>query len=166
MKNAFSLLLALVLAGVAAIAQTNVSKASSVGTWKLDVEHSDFGSQPAPKSLTLTILKDAPDGLAWRVDIVDDKGQPFSYSWSGAADGTMQPIKGADGREIGKESATRENGALLRHGVEAMDGSTFDGRATMSADGNTITDVVTNKSQDGKTSTMTTVMRRVLEKSK
>ena len=146
-----------------AIAQTNAAKASAIGTWKLDLKQSSFGSEPAPKSVTLNILKDTPETSAWRVDIVDDKGTSVSYSWSGPVDGTQQPLKGADGQVIGKESLKRDGDALLRHGEDPSDGSSFDARATMSADGNTITDVATMKSKDGKTSKTTSVYHRAID---
>ena len=48
----------------------------------------------------------------------------------------------------------------LRHG-DVPDVGTFEARATLSADGNTLTDVETDKSKDGKTVTDTTVYHRV-----
>jgi hypothetical protein len=155
------LVIALVTFGaISALAQTNASKPSAVGTWTLDAAHSDFGSQPAPKSLTLTILKDTDEMSSWRVTGVDDKGKSFAFSWSGPKDGTMQPLKGSDGREMGKESLRVDQSALLRHGEDPTDGSSFDGRATMSDDGNTITDVVTVRMKDGKSTKATNVYRR------
>ena len=126
----------------------------------MDLTQSTFGSEPPPKSLTLSIIKDTPEASAWRVDIVDTAGKSVSYSWSGPVDGTLQPLKSADGQVVGKESLKRDGDALLRHGEDPSDGSSFDSRATMSADGNTITDVTTMKSKDGKTSKATAVYRR------
>jgi hypothetical protein len=146
-----------------AIAQTNASKASAVGTWKMDLKQSTFGSEPPPKSVTLNIIKDTPEASAWRVDVVDSAGKSVSYSWSGPVDGTLQPLKAADGQVIGKESLKRDGDVLLRRGEDPSDGSSFDSRATMSADGNTITDVTTMKSKDGKTSQATGVYRRVTD---
>ena len=142
------------------MAQTNASKASAVGTWRLDLKQSTLGSEPPPKSVTLNILKDTPEASAFRVDLVDEKGTALSFSWSGPVDGTLQPVKGGDGQVVGKESLRRDGDALLRHGEEPSDGASFDSRVTMSADGNTMTDIVTMKSKDGKTSTMTWVYRR------
>ena len=143
-----------------ALAQTNASKTSAVGTWTMDLKQSTFGSEPPPRSVTLNIVKDTPEASAWRVDVVDAAGKSVSYSWSGPVDGTLQPLKGADGQVIGKESLKRDGDALLRRGEDPSDGSSFDSRATMSADGNTITDVTTMKSRDGKTSKATAVYRR------
>jgi hypothetical protein len=162
MKNVCAWVVLLVLSGVATVtAQTNASKASGVGTWKLDVPHSQFGTEPTPKSMTLTILEDTPERSSWRVDVVDEKDKPFSYSWNGPVDGTMQSVKGADGSELFKESLKKDGNALLRHGQDPTDGSSFDSRATMSDDGTTITDVITSKTKDGKTSKMTAVFLRV-----
>jgi len=153
---------ALTLASFTAFAQTNAAKKSSVGTWKLDVAKSTFGSEPAPKAVTLNILKDTPELASWRVDIVDEKSQSMSYSWSGPQDGSMHPVKDAKGQSVGQESLKQEkDGALLRHGVGDNDGSSFDARSTLSADGNTITDVITSKTKDGKTSKATNIYQRV-----
>jgi hypothetical protein len=154
-------IMVVVLNASLAMAQTNASKASAVGTWKMDLKQSTFGSEAPPKSVTLNILKDTPDASAWRVDVVDDKGQSHSYSWSGPTDGSMQDLKAADGQVIGKESLKRDGDTLLRHGEDPKDGSSFDARSTLSADGNTITDVVTAKSKDGKTSKTTGVFHRL-----
>jgi hypothetical protein len=156
-------IVAMLLNASLAIAQTNASKAPAVGTWKMDLKQSTFGPEPPPKSMTLNIIKDTPETSAWRVDVVDSAGKSVSYSWSGPVDGTLQPLKGADGQVIGKESLKREGDALLRHGEDPSDGSSFDSRATMSADGNTITDVTTMKSKDGKTSKATSVYRRATD---
>lgn len=160
MQHVSAILVAVVVATPSIAAQTNASKASAGGTWTLDVQHSDLGTAPAPKSMTLTILEDTPQHYAWRVDATDDKAQSASYSWSGPPDGSMQPIKGPDGAEIGKESLKRSGDVMVRHGEDLSDGSSFDARATMSTDGNTITDVVTMKLKDGSVSKITSVMHR------
>jgi hypothetical protein len=144
-------------------AQTNAAGTSTVGTWKADLPKPSPGADPAPKAITLTILKESAELMSWRVDIVDAKGDSTSYAWSGPLDGSLQPVKGPKGEVLLQESLTRDKqGALLRHGVDSTDGSSFDGRATLSADGNTITDVITSKSKDGKTATETMVFRRVM----
>ena len=157
---------ALVLAGLTLAlfnvsAQTTATKASMVGTWKMDLtKTSTGGSEPAPKAVTLTILTDTPKSSSWRVDVVNAKGESNSFSWSGPVDGSLQPVKGPKGEVLLQESLSRDkDGAVLRHG-EAPDGSSFDGRATLSADGNTITDVVTSKTKDGKTTKETHVYQR------
>jgi hypothetical protein len=156
----------LTLGSVHAPAQTTATRASTVGTWKADLAKTTVGAEPAPKAITLTILEDSIASMSWRVDIVDAKGEPMSYSWSGPLDGSLQPVKDAKGQVLLQESLSRdEEGALLRHGVES-NGSSFDARSTLSADGNTITDVITSKTKDGKTSTETHVYRRVISPKK
>ena len=143
-----------------AVAQTTTAKPSAVGVWKLDVAQSKFLSQPPPKSGTLTILKDTPDAMAWRYEEVDATGKSSTSSWSGPLDGSMQDIKASDGQVPSKLSMKRDGEFMLRH-VEVPNVGTFDSRVTTSADGNTFTDVVTAKTQDGKTATDTVVFHRV-----
>src|SRR5271163_353129 len=146
-----------VLCGIACLTAALTSsiaqqKTSAVGNWKLDPTQSDFGAEAALKSVTIIILKDTPQMLSWRVRLVDDKGQPSSYSWSGPEDGSMHPIIQPGKTAASQESARKEaDGTLVRHGEEP-DGSSFDARSTISADGNTITDQIIGKSKDGKES--------------
>ena len=153
-------LLVVLLNASLAIAQTNAAKKSTVGVWKVDVKQSKFTSDAPPKSGTLTILKDTPDAMAWRYEEVDAIGKSSTLSWSGPLDGSMQDMKAADGQVPGKQSMKRDGDFMLRH-VEVPNVGTFDSRVTTSADGNTFTDVVTGKTQDGKTATDTVVFHRV-----
>jgi hypothetical protein len=154
-----AVLLAL-LAAPAAFAQAKAPHVSSVGTWKADLKESKFGDEGAPKSLTLTIMKDTPQLLSWRVDEVDAKGTAMSYSWSGPQDGTMQSVKGTDGKELGKQSFKDDKGVLIRRGAGDKDQPPFESHVTMSADGKTMTDVISAKSKDGKPISETVVWRR------
>ena len=155
-RSILSLTAICVLFGVSTWAQ---SKHSQVGTWNVDIAQSTFGSEPVPKSITVVILKDTPQLLSWRVHGVDENGKAFAYSWSGPADGTMHPVI-ENGKEIGKQSAKREDdGVLHRHG-EDPDGSAFDARDKLSDDGNTILEEATEKSMDGKETKTIGVYRR------
>jgi hypothetical protein len=159
-RVAVSVVALFLLAAPPAFAQAAASHVSSVGTWKADLKQSKFGDEQAPKSLTLTIMKDTPQLLSWRVDEVDATGKAMSYSWSGPQDGTLQPVKGSDGKEVGKESFKEDKGVLIRRGDGGKEGPPFESHVTTSADGNTMTDVVTAKSKDGKPMTQTVVWHR------
>ena len=65
---------------------------TAVGTWKMDVAKSDFGGDPAPKSVTVTIIKDTPEMLSWRVHMIDDKGHAVTYLWKGPKDGSRSTL--------------------------------------------------------------------------
>lgn len=120
------------------------------GGWKLDTKQSDFGSEPAPKFVTLTILDDTPQKFWWKVTEQDENGKESTFSWTGPADGTMHPVKLSDGTASAQQSAKKEqDGSLVRHGEEP-DGSSFDAHSKLSSDNNTLVDEVTIKSKDGK----------------
>lgn len=156
------LLAVLPLVSSNALTQTNATQVSPVGTWKADLAKSSLGSDPAPKAVTLTILTYTPASTSWRVDEVGPKGESISYSWTGPLDGSMQPVKDPKGQVLFRENLSQDkDGALLRRGVDVIDGTTFEARATLSADGGTINDVITVKTKDGKVSKMTMVFQRV-----
>jgi hypothetical protein len=144
-----------------AISAWGQQKPSAVGTWKVDIAKSDFGSDPKPKSITVVILKDTPEMLSWRVRGMDKQGRVFAYSWKGPEDGTMHPVM-QNGKELGKQSAKKEDdGSLLRHG-EFSDGTSFDARSKLSEDGNTMMEDATEKYKDGKETKGKTVYHRVV----
>jgi hypothetical protein len=135
-------------------------KPSFAGNWELDVTQSDFGSEPAPKSLAGTIFKDTPQMLSYRVHGVDDKGKPFWYSWSGPEDGSMHRII-VDGKPNGQQGVKKEqDGTIIRHGDDPRDGSSFDARDSLSADGNTETSEETDKLKDGTINKQKVIFRR------
>jgi hypothetical protein len=157
MRNAFVAAFAVcALFATGALAQSK----TAVGTWKMDTAQSDFGSELAPKSVTVTVLKDTPEMLSWRVYMIDDKGKSMSYSWKGPKDGSMHPVM-QNGKEIGKQSAQEEGeGGIHRHGEDA-DGSTFDAHEKILEDGKTMNEQITSKSKDGKESNSKSVYHRV-----
>lgn len=159
-KAVLSVVFACTVFVVGALAQ---SKQSEVGTWKLDMSQSDFGPDAAPKSVTLTILKDTPAMLSWRVRMVDEKGNSSSISWSGPQDGSLHPVM-QNGKEISKQSAKRESGGSLHRHGEEPDGSSFDAYSKMSDDGNSITDELYAKDKDGKQLRQKFVYHRVMKK--
>jgi hypothetical protein len=139
------------------------SKHSLVGTWNVDIAQSTFGSDPVPKSITVEILKDTPQLLAWSVHGIDGNGKAFAYSWNGPVDGTMHPVM-QNGKEIGKQSAKREDDGTLDRHDEDPDGSVFDARGKLSDDGNTVVEEATEKSKDGKEIKTKAVYRRQVKK--
>jgi hypothetical protein len=135
---------------------------SLVGTWKLDVTQSDFGRDPALRSFTFTMTKDSPELGSYRGHGVDHDGKPISFSWSGPEDGSMHPVKDAAGKTLAMQSLKRQpNGALLRHGEDSSDGSSFNGEGKMADDGNTFVEESTEKSKDGTETKARQVYHRV-----
>jgi len=153
MKRASSVAWILLL-GTIAFAQN----ASLTGTWELDTKPSDFGSEPAPKSTSSTV-KDTPKMFSFRGHGIDDKGKSFSYSWSGPTDGSMHPTT-ENGKVTGQSSIRKVGDGFVRHG-EGTDGSSFDAKATVSSDGDTITVESSAKSKDGKETKQKSVFHRV-----
>jgi hypothetical protein len=72
----------------------------------------------------------------------------------------MHPVMEGE-KPISQQSEKREqDGTRFRHG-EYSDGSAFDAHDSLSPDGNTLTEEITEKSKDGKESTKKIVLHRV-----
>src|SRR4051812_22120070 len=80
---------------------------SAVGTWKLNVQKSQFGKMPAPKSATLKIFVDTPQMLKWSYTMVGADGKAVTESYAGAPDGKQHPVTG---------SPQTKSGAFTRKG--------------------------------------------------
>jgi hypothetical protein len=67
-----------------------------------------------------------------------------------------------NGKPAGQQSVRKESdGTIVRHGEDSTDGSTFDARGSLSPDGKTFTDEITEKSKDCKESREKQVWHRV-----
>ncbi len=115
-----------------------------LGTWKIDVAASDFGTDPGPQSMTLTIFEDTPEKTGYRVHRVNRNGSSFDYEWRGTKDGT--PHRGvvtSDKSAPVATSAIKEvDGVEIEHGIEP-DGTLENGRMSVAPDGQTMTIVTT-----------------------
>jgi hypothetical protein len=84
-----TLLVALVLAGIAISGTGAQTSDPMVGTWKLNVAK----STTTFKSGT-TIVESAGDGLKTTVDIVTSDGTPYHWTWTAKYDGKDNPVIG------------------------------------------------------------------------
>ena len=78
-----------VLTCVLALGATSLLGAGVVntsGTWKLNVEKSDYGKRPKPKDITVKIEHKEPS-LKYTVTGTDGEGKPLNIQFSGAIDG-------------------------------------------------------------------------------
>ena len=97
-----------VLTCVLALGATSLLGAGVVntsGTWKLNVEKSDYGKRPKPKDITVKIEHKEPS-LKYTVTGTDGEGKPLNIEFSGAIDGKDYPVIGA-ANNVAKASAKR-----------------------------------------------------------
>ncbi len=138
MTTVMALLAVMTLAMVAA-AQDESSKAAAqgraLGTWKLDVQKSDFGKMPPPRSLRLRITEDTPTALKWEASGTGPDGKPMHESFSGAADGKPYPITGAEGTTVAYTRGANDVQATMT----MKGGGTLNETITLSDDNKTMT---------------------------
>jgi hypothetical protein len=105
------------------------------GTWKLNVEKSDYGQQPKPKSMRLVVSEDTAASVKWTATGTDGDGKPINESFAGAVDGKQYPVKG-DAQV--KSVAYTQNGNDVSGDVTMKDGTTAKETVSM-PDNNTLT---------------------------
>ena len=134
MKKAFLL----VVFVIAFMIPSSGAAGNLIGTWQLNLSASDFGSDPPPKSITLTILEDSKARLGYRVHRINSHGD-FNYAWRGTKDGTpsatvVSGVSSTNSLEANKEV----NGEIVGHGIE-RDGTLVVTRVSVAPDGHSIT---------------------------
>jgi hypothetical protein len=108
-----------------------------VGTWQLDVAHSEWKSGPAPYARGTWTIERAGDDVKMVYDLVGTRGGVTHMEWTGRFDGADYPLQGAD--------------AAITYAYTAVDARTLDlivkvdgqvstrGRITFAPDGRSLT---------------------------
>jgi hypothetical protein len=112
-------------------------------TWELDQLRSDFGGGPRMKSDVFTVTSDKPDDLSVDFVTVDDSGQTMKSSWSGPQNGHLLPVTGNPGTSFGIDKEGNEHWVF-------GDGTTIEGKLSVSKDKRTVLVRVTVTGKDGK----------------
>jgi hypothetical protein len=134
------------LAALIVIAQ---SQHSAVGTWKLNVQKSDFGSVPAPKSMTIVVTEDSKNKVAWKANGVGPDGKKINESYSGSVDGNANPVKGSPTGEQTVAYTRNADGTVTAVTKDKNGQEVAHGTISWSDDGKTMTLKNTRKSPGG-----------------
>jgi hypothetical protein len=123
----------LILATVDGVAATG---RSAVGTWKLDVAKSSYGTMPAPKFEKLVVMTDKPDTVKWLMTGASGDGKSYVASYDGPVDGNARPFGNSD---VGNTIAYSRTASGLQWVVKDKSGAVIEtGASQLSADGNTL----------------------------
>jgi len=114
---------------------------SSVGTWKLNLAKSKYGTTQPPKSTTRT-LEAQGDGTKTSVQGVAADGSQMAYGYTTNYDGKDSPVSGV-GQPNGADTIA----------IKRVDANTV--RGTLKKAGKVVSTTRTTVSKDGKTMTIT-----------
>jgi len=150
MNNAKPYLVFAVLFAVVALwaspARAEVSNLS--GSWKLDVEKSDFGKRSKLKDATLVIEHKEPS-LKYTLTATQVDGKPLKVEFSGAIDGKEYPLVGSP--YASKLTITRVNNTTTKGVATSADGKTVETyTVTVAKDGKKFERKGTVKGPDGE----------------
>ena len=135
------------LAALILIAQTQTR--SAVGTWKLNVQKSDFGSVPAPKAMTIVVTEDTKDKVTWKATGTSPDGKKINESYSGSVDGNANPVKGSPTGEESVAYTRNPDGTVTVVTKDKSGQEVAHGTISWSEDGKTMTLKNTRKSPGG-----------------
>jgi hypothetical protein len=117
------------------------------GTWKLNMEKSDFGKEPKPKEVILKMEDKAP-AFKYSATVTDMEGKQFNWEWEGAVDG--KPYK-ETGPQVANVTLKKINDSTTQGTRITADGKTTQTyTSTLSKDGKVITEKWTVKGPEGE----------------
>jgi hypothetical protein len=129
-------------AGLCAAQVTDLS-----GTWRLNVDKSNWGKKPKPLSVVVTVEHKEPQ-LQYHGTATDLEGHESKFEFAGAIDGQERPVTTSYGP--GKTVLKRVNVHTTTSVYRSDDGKfTEDTATTVSPDGRTLTRRLSLKSPDG-----------------
>ena len=148
--------LALAIALCAAFATVSAAADPFEGTWQLNTAKSKYDPGPAPDKATVTIQSDGSTTRGKTASVFD--GKPYATSYKVSLDGTPAPLQGspvADMISVKKvDDRTRET-KTTKAGSPVSES-----RATISADGKTITITGSGLNPKGVKTTFTAVYEK------
>lgn len=129
-----------------------------LGSWKVNLQKSQYGSRPAPKSSTTTCVAERGGASKCTNDTVNAQGQQLHWEYTAKADGKDYPVTGSplfDAVSF-KQVNSRTRDITAKKAGEVV-GTV---RLVISKDGKTGTATWSAKDPEGKPQTWTTVSER------
>lgn len=121
---------------------------SAVGTWKLNLQKSSFGAQPAPKFEQLVVTTDTSDAIQWNIKGVMADGKSYIMSYDGPVDGAAHHMMSSMG---GDTAAYTRTPSGMNWVVKDKDGKIMERASSqLSTDGNTLTIIGVDDTSTGK----------------
>ena len=128
------------------------------GTWKLNVEKSDYGNMPKPKgSFTMKIEHTEPT-LNWSRSGTDETGN-FSSEFTTVIDGKQRPF--TEGAITQTQSFKRVSASVIEYVGKSTEGETLGtGTWTISKDGKVLTQKANTRDMNARPLTVTVVFEK------
>lgn len=150
----FRFVLALVLC--TAFATVSAADDPFNGTWQLNTAKSKYDPGPGPEKATVTIQSDGMTSTVKTESVFD--GKPYSTSYKATLDGTPAPLQGSP---VADMVSVKKVDDQTREMKTTKGGSPVsETRATVSADGKTVTVTGTGLNPKGVKTTFTAVYEK------
>jgi hypothetical protein len=130
-----------------------------LGTWRLNPERSPQRTAPSPYKRVTLRIEPAGDGLTVIYDMVGVRGGVTHVEWTGRFDGRDYPVQGVD--YVLTNAYRRIDDRSYEITVKVDGAPAAVARATVSADGRTLTVTTTERDARGAPLVTTTVYERI-----
>ena len=148
--------LVVLLFASSAIFAADTPHQNASGKWKLNLQKSDFGNTPAPKSADLTVAETG-DKLTWSYSGTTAEGKSEQLTFDGLINGKEFPVQGE--AQPTTVAYTRDDGTT--HAIWRAGNQSWQSIITMSPDGKTLTvKNVGNAGPSGENATWTEVWEK------
>lgn len=127
-----------------------------VGSWKLNLAKSNFGSGPKLGAMQVQVTTDTPAAVKWSTTMTAANGMSFTYSYEAAPDGKDHAAQGTT-----TTFAYTEEGGTVTETQRDTDGTVTVGTFTVSPSGKTGTWNYTITDPQGNVAHQTLVFDRV-----
>lgn len=128
------------------------------GTWRLDVERSEYRPGPAPYRRGTLVIEPWDGGVRMVYDLVGVRGGVTHLEWTGRFDGRDYPVQGAD--EYITYAYAPVDDRTVRAAVKVDGRLVATATVTLSADGRTMTTQTRGTDSRGRPLLATTVYRK------
>ena len=135
------------LAGMGFFSRAQAAAKSPMGTWKLNLQKSSFGSLAVPKFEQLVISSETVDSVQWNLKGIGPDGKSYISSYDGPIDGKDHPMHSSGGSTTVAYTRTVTGVSWV---VKSKDGTVVETASSqLSPDGNTLTITGTTHSVKG-----------------
>jgi hypothetical protein len=128
------------------------------GTWKLNVEKSDYGNMPKPKGTFTMKIEHTDPTLKWSRSGTDETGD-FSSEFTTVIDGKQRPF--TEGPVTQTQSFKRVSASVIEYVGKSTEGDTLGtGTWMISKDGKVLTQKANTRDMNAKQLTVTVVFEK------
>lgn len=156
--KALVLIVVFILAGLWTMS-VNAEVLNLSGTWKLNVDKSDFGNMPTPTVIVIIKIEHKEPNIKWSTPVFDQEGNKTSSDFTTVIDGKQRPY--TEGPITKTQAFTRISPSAIEYVAKSTEGETIGtGTWTISKDRKVLTQKANTRDMNGQPLTVIQVFEK------